>query len=68
MKPIIDSRSGTVIGFTSRVRDSRLEIRSRNNSLLGYFNPKHGPEGCTFNASGTPIGHGDQRLRLLPKE
>ena len=67
MKPIID-RSGRVIGYENDVSDYRKEIRSKSNSLLGWYNPEDGPEGKTFDRSGRMIGFGDQRGRLIPIE
>lgn len=67
MKPIHNA-SGAVIGYENDISDYRKEIRSRSNSLLGFYNPKDGPQGKTFTATGRCIGHGDQRMRLLPMD
>ena len=64
MKPILDA-SGAVIGYENEVNEYRKEIRSRGNALLGYFNPKEGPNGKTHDRSGRFIGSGDQRGRFI---
>jgi hypothetical protein len=65
MKPITNA-SGKVLGYENDVSDYRKEIRSRNNALLGHFNPKEGPGGKTHDRTGRMIGSGDQRGRLIP--
>lgn len=67
MKPI-KSANGKTLGFENKTSDYRIEIRSSSNALLGFFNPKEGPEGKTHDASGRVIGFGDQRTRLLSDE
>ena len=64
MKPILDA-SGAVVGYENDVSEYRKEIRSRDNALLGYFNPKEGPDGKTHVSSGRVVGSGDQRQRLI---
>lgn len=67
MKPILD-RIGKVIGYTHDVSEYRKEVRSPSNSLLGWYNPKCGPGGKTFDRNGQMIGFGDQRGRFIPIE
>ena len=67
MKPILNA-SGAVIGYENDVSQYRKEIRSRDNALLGYFNPKEGPEGKTHLSNGRVIGGGDQRALFIPND
>jgi hypothetical protein len=64
MTPLL-SRNGSVLGYLNDVSPHRKEIRSRKNSLLGWFNPV---QNMTFNASGKTISNkGDLRASLLSK-
>jgi hypothetical protein len=62
MKPLI-SRSGAVLGYLHDVSPYRKEIRTRSNSLLGWYNPQLNK---TFDATGRVIANdGDIRAHLL---
>jgi hypothetical protein len=63
MQPILD-RSGRVIAYENEASESRKEIRSRSNALLGWYNPETGK---THDLTGNVISNsGDVRASLIP--
>jgi hypothetical protein len=65
MRTLLKNATGATIGFLDDVSPYRKEIRHSSNALAGWFNPKWGHTGATFDATGARIGEGDLRTALL---
>jgi hypothetical protein len=63
MKPILN-QSGKVIGYTREV-GTRQEVRDRSNALVAWYDTR---QDKTFKKDGSPVGFGNQAIRLLKAE
>ena len=65
MQTLLKDHSGRTIGFLRDVSPYRREVLSRSAQVAGWFNPKFGPNGATFDTGGVKIGEGDLRAALV---
>lgn len=65
--PVRDGK-GKVVGWLRDVNEHRKEVRSRSGAVAGWYDPKFGLNGATFDSTGYRIGEGDLRTSFLDFE